>query len=88
MKFGVSLNEGLREILNNDNKIVLLGEDIGFYGGAFGITKGLQNEYPDRVIQTPMSESALTSICVGVALNGYKPILEIMFGDFITLWIN
>ena len=86
MKYIDSLKEGLNNLLKNDSKIILLGEDIGEpYGGAFRVTKGLSSRYPKQVISTPMSESALTGIAVGMALNGYKPILEIMFGDFITL---
>lgn len=86
MKYIDSLKEGLDSLLKNDSKIILLGEDIGEpYGGAFRVTKGLSSRYPKQVISTPMSESALTGIAVGMSLNGYKPILEIMFGDFITL---
>ena len=86
MKYIDSLKEGLNNLLKNDSKVILLGEDIGEpYGGAFRVTKGLSSRYPKQVISTPMSESALTGIAVGMALNGYKPILEIMFGDFITL---
>lgn len=86
MKYIDSLRSSLDKILKKDKKIVLLGEDISDpYGGAFKVTKGLSSKYPEQIIPTPMSESALTGICIGMALNGYKPILEIMFGDFITL---
>jgi len=86
MKYIDSLKESLDKILKRNNRIILLGEDIGDpYGGAFKVTKGLSSKYPEQIISTPMSESALTGICIGMALNGYKPILEIMFGDFITL---
>lgn len=81
-----SLRKGIDDILANDKKAVILGEDIGEpYGGAFKVTKGIEKKYPDQVITTPMSESALTGITTGLALNGHHPILEIMFGDFITL---
>lgn len=86
MKYIDTLRNSLDKILKKDKKIVLLGEDISDpYGGAFKVTKGLSSKYPEQIISTPMSESALAGICVGMALNGYKPILEIMFGDFITL---
>lgn len=86
MKYVDSLRKSLDILLKKDKKIIILGEDIGEpYGGAFKVTKGLENKYPKQIISTPMSESALTGISVGMALNGFKPILEIMFGDFITL---
>lgn len=80
------LKDGLRELLQSDLSIHLLGEDIAEpYGGAFKVTKGLSLEFPDRVIQTPMSEQGFTGMAVGMALAGMKPIVEIMFGDFSTL---
>lgn len=85
MRYGELITNGLRNLLI-DKRVILLGEDIVEpYGGAFSITKGLSLEYSDRVVSTPMSESALTGIVTGMALNGHIPILEIMFGDFITL---
>jgi len=86
MNYTESLRNGIDNILKNNKKAVILGEDIGEpYGGAFKVTKGLENKYPNQIITTPMSESALTGIAIGMAINGYFPILEIMFGDFITL---
>jgi pyruvate/2-oxoglutarate/acetoin dehydrogenase E1 component len=77
------LKDGLRELLQSDLSVHLLGEDIAEpYGGAFKVTKGLSLEFPDRVIQTPMSEQGFTGMAVGMALAGMKPIVEIMFGDF------
>ena len=84
-----SLNESIHEMLEEDESIVVLGEDIlSPYGGAFKVTKGLSDKYPNRVISTPISEQAITGLAVGLALNGHKPILEIMFGDFITLSVD
>ncbi len=84
--FGRSLNEALLEALENDTKVILLGEDIcDPYGGCFKITKGLSSKFPARVINTPLSEAAITGIATGAALRGLKPILEVMFGDFLTL---
>ncbi|MCK5848525.1 MAG: alpha-ketoacid dehydrogenase subunit beta [Caldisericia bacterium] len=83
------LRNGLRELLKSDKTVYLIGEDIGDpYGGAFKVTKGLSLEYPNNIIQTPMSEQGFTGMGIGMALNGLKPIVEIMFGDFITLTID
>lgn len=80
-----SLISGLRELLQ-DPKCFLLGEDICEpYGGAYTITKGLSTEFPGKLINTPMSEQGFTGMGVGMALAGYRPIIEIMFGDFSTL---
>ena len=65
---------------------MLLGEDVlDPYGGAFKVTAGLSTLYPDRVLTTPISEAAITGVGAGLALRGYVPIIEIMFGDFLTL---
>lgn len=86
MKYIEALRKGIEDLMEADDKVVMIGEDIGKpYGGAFKVSKGLEDKYPEQIISTPMSESALTGITVGMALNGQKPILEIMFGDFITL---
>lgn len=80
------LREGLRNLLKTDEAVYLLGEDIADpYGGAFKVTKGLSSEFPGRVIATPMSEQGIVGLGVGLALNGLKPIVEIMFSDFLTL---
>jgi 2-oxoisovalerate dehydrogenase E1 component len=77
---------GLRKALENDDRIFLLGEDIeGPYGGAFKVTKDLSQIFPGRVRNTPISELAITGISNGLALSGMKPVVEIMFGDFIML---
>lgn len=86
LTYAKSLNKGLADLLENDKDVYLIGEDIRDpYGGAFKITKGLSTKYNKRVINTPISEQAITGIAIGMALRGFKPILEIMFGDFITL---
>lgn len=80
-----SLIEGLEKLLV-DPKCFLLGEDVEEpYGGAYTITKGMSTKFPGKVINTPMSEQGFTGMGVGMALAGYKPIIEIMFGDFSTL---
>jgi 2-oxoisovalerate dehydrogenase E1 component len=77
---------GLRAALERDERVVMLGEDIeGPYGGAFKATKDLSLLFPGRVRNTPISELAITGISNGLALAGMKPVLEVMFGDFIML---
>jgi len=84
--YGQSINKALDEKLKIDKKVILLGEDIKEpYGGAFKITKELSKKHPNQVINTPMSEYALTGVITGMAIRGLKPVLEIMFGDFITI---
>ncbi len=80
------LNEALVELFERRDDVYLLGEDVlDPYGGAFKITQGLSTRWPDRVLTTPVSEAALFGVAAGMALRGYRPILEIMFGDFIAL---
>ncbi len=84
--FGAAIREGLAEAMRKDPNVFMLGEDIGFYGGAFAITKGLMDEFgPERIKDTPLSEAALMGIVTGCALGGMRPVLEIMFSDFIFL---
>jgi len=72
--------------MDADGSVFVIGEDIADpYGGAFKVTKGLSTKYPDRVLTTPISEAAIFGFASGLAMRGLKPILEIMFGDFITL---
>lgn len=81
-----SLNEGLLNALRQDERVYLLGEDIlDPYGGAFKVTKGCSSAFPRRVLAAPISEAGLTGVIAGMALRGLRPVLEIMFGDFITL---
>ena len=77
------------EMMAQEPGVVMIGEDIRSpYGGAFKVTKGLSDLYPDRVISTPISEAAITGIANGMALAGLRPVVEIMFGDFITLALD
>lgn len=81
-----SLNAGLSGAMQNCDSIVLIGEDIRDpYGGAFKVTKGLTAQYPDRIMNTPISEAGVLGLSIGMAMGGIKPVVEIMFGDFITL---
>ncbi len=80
------INAGLRAALERDQRVVLLGEDIESpYGGAFKATKDLSQLFPERVRNTPISELAITGIANGLALSGMRPVVEIMFGDFVML---
>ena len=80
------LNETLHAIFGSRHDVILLGEDVlDPYGGAFKVTQGLSDAYPDRVLTTPISEASLFGVAAGMALRGHRPILEIMFGDFIAL---
>jgi len=81
-----SLNAALHHAMQTDERVYLLGEDIlDPYGGAFKVTRGLSTAFPARVLTTPISEAAITGVATGMALRGLLPVVEIMFGDFITL---
>jgi pyruvate/2-oxoglutarate/acetoin dehydrogenase E1 component len=80
------LNFALLHAMQTDERVFLLGEDIlDPYGGAFKVTRGLSTRFPGRVLTTPISEAAIVGISNGMALRGLRPVVEIMFGDFVTL---
>ena len=80
------LNYALHTAMENDARVYVIGEDIlDPYGGAFKVTRGLSTKFPDRVLTTPISESAIVGVSTGMALRGLRPVAEIMFGDFVTL---
>ena len=84
-----AINEALRECMEADDRVVLLGEDIGSYGGIFQVTAGLLDEFgPERVIDTPISEAGFVGASVGAALTGMRPVVEIMFIDFTTVCMD
>jgi 2-oxoisovalerate dehydrogenase E1 component len=86
MKVGKAINLALHSIFDRDENVLLLGEDLlDPYGGAFKISKGLSSKFPDRVFTTPISEAGIVGIATGLALKGFKPFVEIMFGDFLGL---
>jgi 2-oxoisovalerate dehydrogenase E1 component beta subunit len=79
-----AINDALRVSMRSDDRIIVLGEDVGKVGGVFRVTAGLQNEFgEDRVIDTPLSENGIVGTAIGMALNGLIPIAEIQFADFI-----
>jgi len=84
--YAEALREALREEMLRDENVFLLGEDIGVYGGAFGVTRGLVKEFgEERVRDTPISEAAIAGAAIGAALTGSRPVAEIMFMDFTTI---
>ncbi len=81
-----NLNAALHELLASEPRTLLIGEDLlDPYGGAFKVTRGISTRFPDRVLTTPISEGTIIGIAGGLALCGEKPIVEIMFGDFLAL---
>lgn len=79
-----AINTALKHALRDDEKVTLLGEDIGKLGGVFRVTEGLQKEFgKDRVIDTPLAESGIMGMAVGLAARGYRPVVEIQFDGFI-----
>ncbi len=81
-----SLNHALHTAMQADPGVYLLGEDLlDPYGGAFKVSRGLSTAFPDRVLTSPISEAGLVGLANGMALRGLRPVVEIMFGDFLTL---
>ena len=81
-----SLNTALHHAFADDKRVVLLGEDVlDPYGGAFKVPRGLSSAFPGRVLTTPVSEAGIVGVGAGLALRGLRPVVEIMFGDFVTL---
>lgn len=81
-----AIKEALDEEMTRDNNVILLGEDVGVMGGMFKVTEGLMDKYGEwRVRDTPISESGFTGVGIGAALTGLRPVVEIMFGDFLLV---
>jgi 2-oxoisovalerate dehydrogenase E1 component beta subunit len=84
LTLGRSLNEGLRKALEDDPKVLIMGEDVGKLGGVFRITDGLQKDFGEsRVVDTPLAESGIVGTAIGLALRGYRPVCEIQFDGFV-----
>jgi pyruvate dehydrogenase E1 component beta subunit len=89
MRYAHAINRALDDAMAADETVLLLGEDIGKAGGSFAVTRGLQDKYgAGRVIDTPISENALGGMAVGLALSGFRPVIEIMFMDFMALTMD
>jgi pyruvate/2-oxoglutarate/acetoin dehydrogenase E1 component len=86
MTYREALRSALREVLASDPRVFLMGEDVGLYGGAFAVSHGLIQEFgPERVRDTPLSESTFVGAGIGAALNGMRPIVEVMTVNFSML---
>jgi pyruvate dehydrogenase E1 component beta subunit len=84
LTLGKALNEGLRKALENDPKVLIMGEDVGRLGGVFRVTDGLQKDFgEDRVIDTPLAESGIVGTAVGLSIRGFRPVCEIQFDGFV-----
>jgi pyruvate/2-oxoglutarate/acetoin dehydrogenase E1 component len=84
-----AINEALEEEMERDENVVLIGEDIGFPGGAFGASRGLYDRFgPERVLDMPISEAAIVGLAAGAAACGLRPIVEIMFMDFMAVCMD
>jgi len=84
-----AINAGLRKAMTADNKVLLMGEDIGTLGGVFRVTEGLQSEFgKGRVMDTPLAESGIVGTAIGLAMRGYRPVVEIQFDGFIFPGFN
>ncbi len=84
MSIAKALNAGLRAALDDDPKVVLMGEDVGKLGGVFRITENLQKDFgEDRVVDTPLAESGILGTAIGLCLRGYRPVVEIQFDGFV-----
>ena len=89
MRYAEALNAALREEMTRDPSVFVFGEDIGRYGGVFKVTRGLMEEFGEsRVRDTPISEQALTAMAVTAAMTGTRPVLEIMYADFMPLTLD
>ena len=81
-----AVREAMSQEMRTNEDVFILGEDIGVYGGAFGVTRGMIEEFgPERIRNTPISEAAISGTAIGAALTGMRPILELQFSDFITI---
>ncbi|MGQ9904462.1 MAG: alpha-ketoacid dehydrogenase subunit beta [Anaerolineae bacterium] len=84
ISYSEAINEALREEMQRDPTVFILGEDVGVMGGVFGVTAGLIEQFgPERVMDTPISEAGVIGAALGAAMMGMRPVAEIMFGDFL-----
>ncbi|MFV0490604.1 MAG: alpha-ketoacid dehydrogenase subunit beta [Pseudorhodobacter sp.] len=89
MTYRDALKQALRDAMAEDDSIFVIGEEVGRYGGAYGVTKGLYEEFgADRLIDTPISEPAIVGAAVGAAMSGLRPVAELMYVDFIGMTMD
>ncbi len=89
ISYAEAINEVLREEMRRNERIILMGEDIGVFGGVYKITKGLLEEFgPERVYDTPISEDGFVGVAIGAAITGSRPVVEIMYPDFLLCCMN
>ena len=83
-----AIREAQSVALQKNDEVFIYGQDIGFFGETFKSTKGLYNEFPDRVLDSPISEDAMVGLAVGAAIEGMRPIVEMQFADFSSVGFN
>lgn len=89
MTYSEGIREGMRIKMQEDPNVLIFGEDVGQFGGCFGVTAGLMDEFTDkRVLDTPISEGVIVGAAVGAAASGLKPVAELMFVDFVTVGMD
>jgi pyruvate dehydrogenase E1 component beta subunit len=88
MRYAEALNTALREAMTEDPSVFVFGEDIATYGGVFKVTQGLRDAFGDRVRDTPISEQTLAAMAVTASMTGTRPVLEIMYADFMPLTLD
>lgn len=88
MTYAEAIRDGLRVAMNQDENVYLAGQDVGPFGGCFGVTAGLSGEFSGRVLDTPISETAIVGHAVGAAAAGLRPVVEIMFVDFMGVCMD
>src|SRR5512142_631396 len=89
LTYAEAIREALAEEMRRDSRVFILGEDVAEAGTAFKVLTGLVEEFGiDRVIDTPISEAGITGLALGAAMTGLRPVVDIMFGDFITLTMD
>ena len=84
--YGEAIREAMSQEMRRDSAVFCIGEDLGVFGGSFGVTRGMIDEFgPERIIDTPISEAGIVGGAIGAALGGMRPVAEIMFSDFVTI---
>ncbi len=89
VRFGQAINKALTDAMSADPSVIIMGEDVAGPGGPFGVSRGLLDKFgAERVRDTPISEAAIVGAAVGAAMTGLRPVVEIMFMDFVTLTMD